>query len=300
MEIFKRKTVMLPALLTPFDARGEIDYGALARLIDRLIGEGADGIYACGSTSEVYLLAREERMRLLEAIVRLTAGRVPVIAHVGSPSQREACALAEHAAACGVCAVSAVPPFYFHYAIGEIKRYYQAVADAAQLPVLLYNIPEFTGVSLNAQNAGDLMADERILGVKHTDYNLYQLQQLKAHFPRKLILNGHEECTIGALALGADGGIGSSFNCIGPLVYRLRDTFEAGDFAGAMILQGRVNAVTAALNAAGGFRAIKYMVKLQGIDCGQCREPFDPISDEGKRIIEAAWEICEKEEAEGA
>lgn len=295
MEIFKRKTVLLPALLTPFDARGEIDCGALGRLLDRLIGEGADGIYACGSTAEVFLLSFQERKQLLEAVVRLTAGRVPVIAHVGSPSQREACALAEHAAACGARAVSAVPPFYYHYGLDEIKAYYFAVADAANLPVLLYNIPEFTGVSLNAQSAGDWMADPRILGVKHTDYNLYQLQQLKAHCPDKWILNGHEECTIGALALGADGGIGSSFNCIGPMAYRLRDLFEAGDFAGAMAQQRRLNAVTAGLNAAGGFRAIKYMVKLQGIDCGACREPFAPIDDEGKRIVEGLLALAQEE-----
>ncbi|NLG25141.1 MAG: hypothetical protein GX558_07270, partial [Clostridiales bacterium] len=160
------------------------------------------------------------------------------------------------------------------------------IAGASGLPVLLYNIPEFTGVSINNDNAGALLADRRILGVKHTDFNLYQLQQLKIHNPGKLILNGHEECMVAALALGADGGIGSSFNCIGPIAYRLRDAYVAGDYEAASRIQNEMNQFTAGINAAGGFRAIKYMVSRLGIDVGTCRQPFAPITDEGKRMID--------------
>ena len=109
---FAHEKAILPALLTPFDARGEISFATLEALVDRLLAEGLDGFYVMGSSAEVMLLSTEERMRAAAAVLKRVDGRVPVIVQVGSANLREAQALARHAAEHGASAVSSVPPFY--------------------------------------------------------------------------------------------------------------------------------------------------------------------------------------------
>jgi hypothetical protein len=119
------------------------------------------------------LLRFDERRQVLATLVQSAGGRVPVIAHVGTPRTRDAVELAKHAEQDGASAVSLVPPYYYKYSREEIIAYYRRVLDAISIPVILYNIPQFTGVELDAQSADALLGDEQVLGVKHTSPNLY-------------------------------------------------------------------------------------------------------------------------------
>lgn len=288
--IFKNERPILPALLTPFDENGKIDEDALGDLIDKLILDGADGFFACGSAAEVFLLSRKERKKLAEMIVDCVDERVPVILHVGSPSPIEAIKLGEHAAKLGVDALSAVPPFYYKYTKEEVRRFFFELADATGLKVLAYNIEMYTGVPLNLNTQEELIADERILGLKHTSANLTELNQIKRHYPEKLMLQGLEETLLGALAMGADGAIGATFNDTTALACQIRDLFLEGDMKNALEAQNKLCVFTEALGKVGVTRGIKYALSLKGYRAGECRDPYDPITEEGKQIIEEALE----------
>ncbi len=285
---FAHEKAILPALLTPFDARGEISFATLEALVDRLLAEGLDGFYVMGSSAEVMLLSTEERMRAAAAVLKRVDGRVPVIVQVGSANLREAQALARHAAEHGASAVSSVPPFYYKYSMDEIKRFYFDLADAAGLPVLVYNVSLYTGVEFNMQNAGDLLTDPRMLGIKHTNFNLYTLNRFKQNCPGKLVFNGFDECLLGGLAMGADGAIGTSFNAVGPLAMRIRDLYVQNRMAEALAAQNLLNDYVDAILQAGAIAGTKYALTLQGVDVGPCRAPNAPISAAGKAAMEAA------------
>lgn len=285
---FAHKQAILPALLTPFTADGMINYKALDALIDRLVEEGVDGFYATGSSGEALLMSTEERKQVAAAVLRRVNGRAPVIVQVGSTNPRESFELARHAAENGAAAVSSVPPFYYKYSTDEIKKFYFDLADVSGLPVLVYNVSLYTGVEFNMQNAGDLLTDERILGIKHTNFNLYTLNRFKSSCPDKLVFNGFDECLLGGLAMGADGAIGTTYNAMAPLVIRIRDLYAENRMQEALVMQNLLNDYVDAIIKAGVIGATKYTLTLQGVDAGFCRTPNAPISEEGKRVMEEA------------
>ena len=290
---FAHEKAILPALLTPLDERRNLNPAALDALVDRLLAEGVDGFYAMGSSGEALLLSTEERKQAAAAVLKRVDGRVPVIVQVGSTNPREAQELARHAADHGASAVSSVPPFYYKYSTDELKRFYFDLADAAGLPVLVYNVSIYTGVEFNMQNAGDLLTDPRVLGIKHTNFNLYTLNRFKKNCPDKWIFNGFDECLLGGLAMGADGAIGTTYNAFGPLAMRIRDLYAANRMDEALAAQNRLNDLVDAIVKVGAISGTKYALTLQGIDMGPCREPNAPLGEAGKRIIREAVEALE-------
>ena len=287
---FAHEKAILPALLTPLDERRELNVPVMETLIDRLLEEGVDGFYAMGSSGEALLLSTEERKKAAAAVLRRVDGRAPVIVQVGSTNPREAQELARHAADHGASAVSSVPPFYYKYSTDELKRFYFDLAEAAGLPVLVYNVSIYTGVEFNMQNAGDLLTDPRVLGIKHTNFNLYTLNRFKQNCPDKLIFNGFDECLLGGLAMGADGAIGTTYNAFGPLAMRIRDLYVENRMEEALAAQNRLNDFVDAIVRVGAIAGTKYALTLQGVDMGPCREPNAPLGEAGKRLIAEAVE----------
>ena len=110
---------IIPALVTPFDSNGKVDYGVLSELVNRLIDQGVDGFYSCGSTAECFLLTDDERKKVMETVIETVDGRVPVIAHVGNIGTEKTIELAKHAEAAGASAVSSVPPFYYKFSFKQ-------------------------------------------------------------------------------------------------------------------------------------------------------------------------------------
>ena len=198
------------ALLTPVRADGSINERALAWLMERNIRAGVSGFYACGSTAEVFTLSPDERRTLMRMCAEINAGRTTMIAHVGAISTDEAVSLAKYAKELGYDAVSAVAPFYYKFSFDEILDYYRAIAGATELPVLVYNFPAFSGVTLDADKLGVFMEDDRFFGIKHTSNDFFTLETIRSHYPDKILYNGYDEMFLSGLAAGADGGIGIS------------------------------------------------------------------------------------------
>tara|TARA_R110000868_G_scaffold269900_9_gene529339 strand:- start:266 stop:1147 length:882 start_codon:yes stop_codon:yes gene_type:complete len=264
------------ALLTPFRDDGRINPDGIAPLVDYILSKGVHGLYASGSTGESILQSREERAELLTALAEYARGKCTLIAHVGAASTGDAVALAQTAKEQGYDAVSAVPPYYYKHKFDDILAYYQAIADAAELPVIIYNIPVLTGTDLSTQKLLELMQDPRIAGAKFTATDLFQFQQLRTIAPDKKLYFGTDEMFLGAAAMGTDGGIGSTYNLIGDVYLGIETAVKAGDMDEARQLQGKANALIAILIQTGVMPGLKYALNKMGIPVGPCRAPFSP------------------------
>lgn len=279
------------ALLTPFDKAGRVDEQGVRSLISRGIAKGIDGFYVCGSTGEAFLLKPEERKRILELVVAEAAGRVTIIAHIGSIGTELSIDLARHAEGLKVDAISSIPPFYYKFSTEEILGYYTDLAQAVAVPVIPYNFPALSGVTLTGALVGQLRQKAQIPAVKFTSNDLYQLERMKKENPGLIVLNGFDEMALGGMAMGADGAIGSTFNFMPEKFLGIRRLVEAGDLVGARALQDEANEVIkVVLDTGKSLNAHKYLMGLQGQACGECRRPFLPLTEQDRAKLDAAAE----------
>lgn len=277
---------IMPALVTPYKKDGEVNLPELKKLVRTLLEDGAEGFYVCGSTGECFMLRDEERKSIMEAVTQEVNGRVPVIAHVGTIWADQAADLAKHAASCGVTAVSSVPPFYYKFSFQEIVDYYKILSDSTDLPVVIYNFPAFSGVSINSQNIGEIIGQCRVGGLKYTDHNLFELEKIRRKFPDLTIMYGHDEVLLNALPIGISGAIGSTFNAMTPKYKRVMEAYYTGNLEEASKVQHEASAIVEMLVKVGVFRGVKYLLTKKGIECNGCRKPFRELTEEEKGFLD--------------
>ncbi len=155
------------ALVTPMTASGQVNPKALRSLVRWELEHGVEGFYVCGSSGEGLLLSLSERKQVLETVLAEAGEHVPVVAHTGTIRTDEVIELARHAAASGAAAVSMIPPYYYHFSQEEIVGYYEDVLHSVDIPIIIYNIPAFTGVSFTRGSSARLLAHAQIVGIKH-------------------------------------------------------------------------------------------------------------------------------------
>ena len=272
------------ALLTPFDKNDCVNAKALSELVKFNLGMGVRGFYVTGSTGEAFLLSTEERKLVMET-VRDTAPDATLIAHIGSPRAKEALELAKYANELGYDAISSVAPIYYKYSFDEIKNYYYRLADAGELPMLVYHIPTFSGVNFGVGEMRQFLCDDRFMGIKYTSNDFFMLEQCKSNFPDKIVYNGFDEMFLCGLSMGADGAIGSTYNFMADKFVKIHELFKAGNIAEAQKLQIKANEIIALLCKVGVMPAEKEVLNLLGYDMGDCRHPFSPLSDEAKKLV---------------
>jgi N-acetylneuraminate lyase len=204
------------------------------RLADFQIAQGIHGFYVGGSTGEAFVQSVPERCQVLQALARAVHGRVRLIAHVGAISTDEAIAMARIAADSGYDAISAIPPFYSDFSPAEVLAHYTELAQATPLPLIIYNFPAKSSRPPSTAQLLQLLDNPRIIGVKHTSQNLYQLERLKQAAPDAVIYNGFDEMFVGGVAMGADGGIGTTYNVMGRWFVQMFDAIAAGQFEKAL------------------------------------------------------------------
>ena len=273
---------MYAALLTAFNKDGSINYEATGMLAERNIQKGLKGMYVAGSSGEAMMMSEEERVSLLEYVSRLNKGRVTLIAHVGSTSTDAAIRMAKRAAELGYDAVSAVAPYYYSFSGEAIRGYYTDILNATDLPMLIYNFPASGGFDGMLSLVSDMIDNKKLMGVKHTSVNLFELERFK-HMKRPLtVFNGFDEMLIGGLSMGADGGIGSTYNFLQDDILAIYDAFKAGDLKKAMAVQEKVNRIIEAMIPFGVFAMEKAILTELGIPMGDCRKQFLPLSEAGK------------------
>lgn len=267
------------ALELPMYPDESLNMDSLISLIEYELSIGVEGFYCMGSSGEALLLSLDERKKALEKVLEIVNGRVPVIAHVGTIRTEDTIFLAQHAASVGADAISMIPPYYYKFSMDEIITYYEDVIRAVpDIGVIVYNIPQFTGIEFNKDNAGRLLSNERVMGIKHTSNNLYSLERMRSAYPDKVFFNGFDEQFIGALAMGAEATIGTTVNVLAPLFIKACDLFHSGDVSQAFKVQSEINYCVEEMCKVGIFSAVKYILTKRGIASGGCRKPFHPLS----------------------
>jgi N-acetylneuraminate lyase len=272
------------ALLTPFDKNNQINEKELEKLVKFNLNKGVKGFYVGGSTAEAFLLSTDERKQIMD-VVKTAAPNATLIAHIGSIDEQQATALALHAKRLDYNAISSVAPFYYKFTFEEIKQYYFRLADAAQLPMLIYHFPTFSGVNMGIKELGQFLNDDKFLGIKYTSNDFFTMEQCKTNFPQKIIYNGFDEMFLAGLSMGADGGIGSTYNFMADKFVKIKQLFEQGEIVAAQNLQKQANHIITILCQIGVMQAEKEVLNQLGFDFGICRHPFGEPTKEQKELI---------------
>ena len=286
------KTGIYVPIITPFNEDGSINYETLAKATKFTLAKGADGIYACGGTSEFCLLTTEERKKALEVVIAAADGK-EVIAHVGAQSTAESVELAKHAKEAGATMLSAVAPYYFGYSFPAIKEHFHKIAHATDLYLMIYNAAQARTYTLDEMR--EILRDEKISAVKYTGFNFYHLERLIKEFPDKKFYTGADEAFLAGAAVGSHGAIGTTYNYYADKYIEARRLFLDGKNAEALKIINGLNALTEAVISEGnGIAASKYVMTLQGFDVLPIsRAPFPPLSEGNKERVRRVYESLE-------
>jgi 4-hydroxy-tetrahydrodipicolinate synthase len=284
---------LMPAMVTPFDERGEVDLVATEAVIERFIEAGVDGISPLGSTGEFSHLTGEERKRFAEEVVRIVAGRVPLVVGVGAAGTKEMVELARHAEGAGADAVLVVSPFYWKIGEEALFKHFAIVAESVDIPVVIYNLPMLTGIDLSPSLIGRIAAEcPNVSGLKDTVteylHTVGALREVKRVRPDFSVLSGWEDLILPSLLAGADGSICAFANVAPELFVELVRSARDGDLGRAAELHRRVlTLVTLGAYSDPPMSAIKLAMNRLGVPISPAvRGPALPVPEEAHGKVE--------------
>lgn len=275
-----RKTLegAMTALVTPFK-HGAVDYDALTRLVEWQIASGIDGLVAVGTTGESATLDVREHTEVIAHVIKVAAGRVPVIAGTGANATAEAIHLAKEAEELGADALLQVTPYYNRPTQEGLYRHFAAVAEATSLPILLYNVPTRTGVDLGADTVVRLSAIANIVGIKEATGSLPRATELVGRCPRDfVVISGDDATAMPLYAVGARGVISVVSNCAPAMMAQLWDAAAAGNWRVARDLHHALRLLNHLLFVEASPGPIKAALHLQGRIENELRLPIVPVT----------------------
>ncbi|HMI95348.1 MAG TPA: 4-hydroxy-tetrahydrodipicolinate synthase [Micropepsaceae bacterium] len=278
----------ITALITPFK-KGALDEEALRNIIAWQIREGTSGLVPVGTTGESPTLSHKEHMRVVELCVQTAGGRVPVIAGAGSNATQEAIELTRHAKDVGADAALSVAPYYNKPTQEGLYRHFAAIAEAVDLPLVLYNIPGRSVVEIEVTTMARLAKIANIVGVKDATSNLARASRDRVELPKHFIrLSGDDATTLGFMAHGGRGCISVTSNVAPKLCAEFQNACLAGDYAKALTYQDRLMPLHDALFCEASPAPTKYAASLLGLCEAEARLPIVPLSDQGRETVRAA------------
>jgi 4-hydroxy-tetrahydrodipicolinate synthase len=267
-------------LVTPFDAAGKIDFKRFEALVDANIANGADGVIVCGSTGEFYTMTIEERDALFKATVSAAANRAPVLAGVSDLRTGVTLDLCRRAEAAGCAGILALPPIYAVPDEREVDHFYRAVAGASGLPVMLYNSPRRTNVSLGVDQVARLAEVPTVAAIKDSSGDIVQVTELARRLGGKIsVFVGYETMIRSALPVGAVGVVAMAHQLSGRLVRAYFDACKAGDKAVADRLEPALFAIYRCFRTGSYYAGIKATMNALDQPVGSPREPLLPFSE---------------------
>ena len=277
---------VIPALVTPFNEDESVSEEKTRNLVEYLLDMGVDGFYLTGSTGEGFLMDEWERKRVVEIVIDQVKNRVPVIVHVGAISTKISVELAKHAYESGAAAVSSVPPFYYKFSFKEIYNYYKDIAEATPLPLIVYSVPATTGVDMGTDAIVKLAEIENVKGIKYTSMNHFEMQRIKEKLGADFaVYSGADETALSGMLMGADGIIGSSYNCIPEVFIQMLKAIEEGDINTAQKLQIIANDIIEIFARYTYHVSLKQAMKWMDVDCGRNRRPFKRLTTEEQQAL---------------
>lgn len=278
-------TGSLVAIVTPF-RRGKVDERALGDLIEWQIQQGTNGIVPCGTTGESATLTHEEHNRVIEFTVDVVNRRVPVIAGTGSNSTEEAIALTRHAKHAGADAALLITPYYNKPTQEGLYRHYKAIAEAVDLPLVLYNIPGRTGVNMLPSTIARLAAIRTIVGVKEGSGSVQQASDIVQMCGERLtVLAGDDALTLPMMAVGGKGVITVTANLVPADMAQLVDAFAKGRIEEARQLHFKLSPLFAALFYETNPIPVKEALGLMGKIDPELRLPLCPMAQDTREKL---------------
>ncbi|RLC60524.1 MAG: 4-hydroxy-tetrahydrodipicolinate synthase [Chloroflexota bacterium] len=267
---------VFPALVTPFDKKENVDEETFRNLIRHVLPH-VDGLVPCGTTGEFPYLTREEQKRLVEIAVEEAGGK-PVIAGAGAPSTRQAIELARDAKEAGATACLIVTPYFLHPSDKGVYQHFSEIAQAVDIPIILYNIPQVMDAYLPRRVVEDLADIPNIVGLKDSSGNLtYMMEVLEFCGDRIDVFVGHDEVVLNALSGGASGMILASAQVYPEVWQQVFAAVQAGDLPRARELQRSVQKLSRIFCRYGGGVAVKQALKMMGVPAGRPRRPLKSV-----------------------
>ncbi|HVY15841.1 MAG TPA: 4-hydroxy-tetrahydrodipicolinate synthase, partial [Rhodopila sp.] len=277
------------ALITPMRDDGSVDEKAYAEFVDWQIREGTHGVVPVGTTGESPTLSHEEHRRVTEIAISVAKGRVPVIAGAGSNSTEEAISLTRHAKEAGADAALIVTPYYNKPTQEGLYLHFKAIADAVDLPIIIYNIPPRSVVDMSVETMARLAKHKNIVGVKDATANLARpLHTRRACGEDFCQLSGEDHTAIAYNAAGGHGCISVTANVAPRLCSDMQTAWMEGRVKDAMALQNRLVPLHDALFAETSPGPVKFAASLLGKTSERCRLPLAPLMDGTRAKVKAA------------
>ncbi|MBC7131777.1 MAG: 4-hydroxy-tetrahydrodipicolinate synthase [Roseovarius sp.] len=277
-----------PALVTPF-TNGKVDWDTLGKLVEWHIGEGSHGLVPVGTTGESPTLTHEEHERVIEEVVRVAAGRLPVIAGAGSNNTLEAIRFMRHAAEVGADAALVVTPYYNKPTQAGLIAHFTALHDCCDLPIIIYNIPGRSAVDMTPETLGRLAQLPRIIGVKDATGDLARVCAQRITCGKDFLqISGEDATAHGFNAQGGVGVISVTANVAPKLVAQVQEATLAGDYATALELQDRLMPLHRAIFVEPGVVGVKYAMSLLGLCHEEVRLPLTGLGDTTRALVKDA------------
>lgn len=290
---------IIPAFYACYDEGGEVDEGRVEQLADYMVRKGVKGVYVGGSSGECIYQSVADRKRTLERVVKVSGGKLTIIAHVACNNTSDSRELAAHAQGLGVDAIAAIPPIYFRLPEYAIAQYWNDISDAApDTDFIIYNIPQLAGVALTMPLFREMKKNPRVAAVKNSSMPTQDIQMFKAEGGEGFaVLNGPDEQLVAGLAIGADGGIGGTYGAMPELYLKIMELVNAGKLEEARQVQYAANEIIYAMCACHGnmYGVIKEILKIrEGIDIGGVRRPLPSLVPDDMAQVEKCAEMIDK------
>jgi 4-hydroxy-tetrahydrodipicolinate synthase len=276
------------AMVTPF-RQGQLDEPRLVEQVEFQIRGGIDGLVPVGTTGESPTVDMHEHVRVIELTVKHSAGRVPVIAGTGGNSTAEAIELHSEAAKVGATAGLSVNPYYNKPTQEGLYRHFMTIADRVELPIVLYNIPGRTAVTMAPATVARLARHPHIVAIKESTGSVDMTSEIKS-LCDITVMSGDDGMTLALMAVGATGVVSVASNLVPARVKALVQFARTGDFAKAREVHFELFPLIKTLFLDGNPAGIKHALKVAGLDSGEMRLPLWQASEPTQRAIEAAME----------
>lgn len=280
---------LYPPIPTPFDAQERIAFNKLESNLHYWVAQPLDGVVMPGSNSEAAFLTQAERIEIWQVCAPiLRAGNRRFIAGTGAETTAETISLTQTAAELGAVAALVLPPYFYKASLNHdaLVAHYRAVADASPIPILLYNVPQFTGIDFALATFFALAEHPQIVGVKDSSSNVVKMVEILAERPDFQIFAGTGSALLPFLSVGAVGGVMALANVAAVPLRRLLDAFEQGQGDTARRLQHGLAGLNSAITARFGVSGLKYAMDQSGIYGGPARRPLLPLGAPARAEID--------------
>lgn len=281
---------LLTAMVTPFNDELEVDFDRVDKLVDHLIETGTETIVVAGTTGESPTLSREEKVALFKRVVERAAGKAKVIAGTGSNNTKDSIELSKEAAAAGVDGLMLVVPYYNKPSQEGLYQHFKAIAEATELPVMLYNIPGRSAINMEVETILRLAQIPNITSVKEASGDLSAASELVEKAPQGFkVYSGDDKLALPLMSVGGYGVVSVASHVIGNELRKMIDAFVAGNIEEAAALHRKNLPIFEGLFITANPVPVKYALNKRGVPVGSVRLPLVTVTEDEAKFIDSLF-----------